>query len=137
MRNLLSLATNESSFIFNEDLFKKRIELGSPLDPTLAYDFLCFYEKKWLEKCRRYVDYIFVLFKSTDHLERFRNYFNTCHPRICPFHLRKKKNDKLSFLEVNITRENGKFVTTVCRLYSFWESFTFYTKIWFGLYLSI
>ena len=57
--------------------------MGSPLGPNLA-NFLCFYERKWLEKCppefkpvfdRSYVDDILVLLKLTDHLEKFRNYF--------------------------------------------------------------
>ena len=39
--------------------------------------------------------------------------------RICPFHLRKKKNGKMSYLDVEISLENGKFVTTVYRLPTF------------------
>ena len=44
--------------------------MGSPLKPTPANSFLCFYEKKWLEQCpdefksayyRRYVDDIFCI----------------------------------------------------------------------------
>ena len=51
-----------------------------PMGPTLANAFLCFYERKWFEKCsseikplfyRIYADDIFVLFKSTAHLEKF------------------------------------------------------------------
>ena len=55
--------------------------MGSPLGPTLANAFLCFYEKKKNDLknalefkpvfYRRYVDDIFVLFKSTDHLVKF------------------------------------------------------------------
>ena len=56
--------------------------MGSPLGPTLANAFFCFYERKWLEKSplefkpvfyRRYVDDIFVLFKSPDDLEKVHN----------------------------------------------------------------
>ena len=97
--------------------------MGSPLGPTLANAFLCFYEKKWLEKCppefkpvfyRRYVDDIFVLFKSTDHLEKFRNYFNICRPNTS-FSFEEERNGKMSFSDVEISRENDKFVTTVYR----------------------
>ena len=51
--------------------------MGSPLDPTLAYEFLCFHEQIWVNECpdefkpvycRRYVDDIFVLFGSPDYL---------------------------------------------------------------------
>ena len=83
-RNLLSLPTKKSYFIFNEVLYKQedRVVMGSPLGPTLANVFLCFYVRKWLEKCplefepvfyRRYVDNIFVSSKSTNYFERFCN----------------------------------------------------------------
>ena len=51
-RNLLSLATKESYFVSNKDLYKQKdkVSMGSPLNPTLANSFLCFYKKKWLEK---------------------------------------------------------------------------------------
>ena len=41
--------------------------------------------------------------------------------RIFPFPLRKKRNGKMSILDVEISRANGKFVTTVYQwcLYSF------------------
>ena len=61
--------------------------MGSPIGPTLANAFFCCSERKWLEKCalesklafyRRYIGDIFVLFKSTDHLEQFCNYCQTC-----------------------------------------------------------
>ena len=52
-KELLSLATKESYFIFNELLYKQidGVAMGSPLGPTLANAFLCFYEKKRLEHC--------------------------------------------------------------------------------------
>ena len=52
-RNLLSLATKESYFIFNGILWKQKdgVAMDSSLGPTLANAFLCFYERKWLEKC--------------------------------------------------------------------------------------
>ena len=47
-KELLSLATKESYFIFNEILYKQIdcVAMGSPLGPTLANAFLCFHEKK-------------------------------------------------------------------------------------------
>ena len=46
-QNLLSLATKESYFIFNKVLYKQKdgVVMGSPLGPTLANAFLCFYER--------------------------------------------------------------------------------------------
>ena len=52
-QNLLSLATKESYLIFNGVLFKQKnaAATGYPLGPTLSNVFLCFYERKLLEKC--------------------------------------------------------------------------------------
>ena len=100
-RNLLSLATKESCFIFNEVLYQQNngFSMGSPLCPTLGNAFLLFFERKWIEEClsefkpvfyRKYVDDIFVLFKSIDHPEILRNYFNTC-PLNMSFSFEKEK----------------------------------------------
>ena len=85
---LLKLATTKLSFIFDNKLYKQidGVAMGSPLGPTLANVFLCHYEKNWLNECpsqfkpvvyKRYVDDIFVLFKSKEHLKRFANYMNS------------------------------------------------------------
>ena len=87
---LLSLATKESNFIFNNKLYKQidRVAMGSPLRPSLADAFLAHHEQKWLDSCFLeckppyywwYVDDIFVLFKSSAHLKRFQSYLNSCH----------------------------------------------------------
>ena len=55
--------------------------MRSPLGPTLANIFLCFHEQIWLDSCpvefkpviyRRFVDVIFFLFRSKEHIEKFR-----------------------------------------------------------------
>ena len=111
--------------------------MGLPLGPTMANVFLSFYEIKWLEQCpkefkpvfyRRYVDDIFVLFESAEHLQKFRNQFNTCHPNMS-FSFEQEKNGKLSFLQIEVSREKGIFVTTVFRkptfsgVYTHFENF--------------
>ena len=62
--------------------------MGSPLGPTLANAFLCHYENLWLYNCplefrpvvyRRYVDDIFVLFKTKDNLLWPARYMNSRH----------------------------------------------------------
>ena len=67
-RNILSLATKESYFIFNEVLYKQKdgVAMRSPLGPTLSNAFPCFYETKCpLEFkpvfCRRYVGDVFFI----------------------------------------------------------------------------
>ena len=59
---------------------------------------------------RRYVDEIFVLFKSRDHLVKFRDYLEKCHPNF-----EEEKNGKLSFLDAELSQEGNKFTTTLCR----------------------
>ena len=110
--------------------------MGSPLGPTMA-NVLSFYEVKWLEQCpnefqpvfyRRYVDDIFVLFKSAEHLSKFRDYFNTCHQSMS-FSIEQEKDGKLCFLDVQVSPQEGHFVTTVYRkptfsaVYMHFESF--------------
>ena len=87
---LLETATSELSFIFDFLLYKQidGITMGSLLGPTCANTFLYHYEKEWLENYpshfkpivnRKYVDDIFVLFSSKDHLQLFVDYMNKQH----------------------------------------------------------
>ena len=95
--------------------------MGSPLGTTLANAFLCFHEQIWLNECpdefkpayyRRYVDDIFVLFRSPDHLEKFKNYLNSKHRNI-RFTCEKEHNNSMPFLDVLITRTSNGFKTSV------------------------
>ena len=108
-KNLLSLATPESYFIFNVVLYKEKggVAMGSPFVPTMENVFLSFYEVKWLEQCpkefkpvfyRSYVDEIFVLFESAEHLSKFRDYFNTCYPNMTFSFEQEKKWKAVIFL---------------------------------------
>ena len=123
--NLLSLATQELCFMFNGIIYKQKdgMTMGLPLGCTMEKLFLSFYEMKWLEQCpnefkpvfyRRYVDNIFVLFESAEHLSKFDAYLNTFHPNMS-FSFEQKINAKLSFLDVEEFQQQGKFVTTVYR----------------------
>ena len=68
---------------------KQTEQLWAPrLCPTLANSFLCNYEKEWLDYCpfhfklivcRRYVDDIFVLLSSMEHLQPFVDQMNKQH----------------------------------------------------------
>ena len=98
--------------------------MGSPLGPALANIFMCNFENKWLKDCRhslkpvfyrRYVDDIFVLFSSLDQAEK---YLSSKHLNI-NFSIEKENEARLSFLDVNIFREKGKFVTNVYRKKTF------------------
>ena len=95
--------------------------MGSSLGPTLANAFLCFHEQIWLNECpdefkpvyyRRYVDDIFVLFRSPDYLQKFKNYLNSRHRNIS-FTCEKEQNNSMHFLDVLITRTSNGFKTSV------------------------
>ena len=95
--------------------------MGSPLGPSLANTFLAHYEQIWFNDCpdefkpvyyKRYVDDIFVLFRSPHHLEKFNEYLTTKHANI-KFTNEKEVNRSLPFLDVLISRNNKGFSTTV------------------------
>ena len=124
-KKLLTLATKESFFLFNNKFYKQLdgVAMGSPLGPTLANAFLCFYEKQWLQQCptdckpsffRRYVDDIFVLFSSQKQVESFKSFLNSRHPNI-KFTSEIEANSQFSFLDVKLERLNSVFVTSVFR----------------------
>ena len=111
--------------MFNDILYKQKdgVAMESPLGPTMANAFLSLYEIKWLGQChnefkpvfyRRYVDDSFVLFDSAEHLSKFHAYLNTCHPDMS-FSFEQEINNKLFLLDVEVSRQQGRFVTTVYR----------------------
>ena len=88
------------------------------MGPSLANAFLCHDETKWLNDClekfkpvfyKRYVDDIFVLFKRPEHVKPFVDYMNSKHKNI-NFSFETEKDEQMSFLDVNMFHENGKFV---------------------------
>ena len=123
-KELLSLATKESYFIFNGQLYKQvdGVAMGSPLGPTLANTFLVHFEKNWLQDCPsdfkphyyRYVDGIFFLFTSPKHLEAFRNFLNGRHANMS-FTTEHEKQNIISFLDTEVIREYKTFTTSVYR----------------------
>ena len=106
--------------------------MGSPLGPTLANVFLCYHEKIWLQNSpsefkpviyRRYVDDTFLLFRSKHHIEKCRNYLNRQHKNI-KFTSETENENSFLFLDIKITRENNKFMTSVYRKPTFSGVFT-------------
>ena len=95
--------------------------MAPALGSTLANGFLCYQEKRWLDKCHekfkpvlymRFVDDICVFFRKEEHLKLFLNYFNSCHVNI-KFTSEKETNHKLSFLDIEISRNKNQFITSV------------------------
>ena len=122
---MFSLTTKESIILFHM-VFHTQVDgvaMGSPLGPSLANAFLCHHETKWLNDCpeifkprfyKRHVDDIFVLFKRPEHVKPFVDYMNSKHKNI-NFSFETEKDEQMSFLDVNVFSENGKFVFNVYR----------------------
>ena len=119
----MSLATKDSHFILDGTLYKQidGVAMGFPLGPTLANALFVYHEKNWLEHCpveyrplydRKYVDDIFVLFNSAEHLKRFHSYLNSRHLTIS-LTIENKKDNAMYFLDVNVIREKNKFTTSL------------------------
>ena len=49
-----------------------------------------------------------------NHLSKFHAYLNTCHPNMS-ISFEQEVNRKLSFLDVEVSRQQGKFLKTVYR----------------------
>ena len=120
---LLRMALENNFFNFDGKIYKQtdEVAMGSPLGPSLANAFLCFHEQIWLNDCpedfkpvyyRRYVDDIFLLFRSPEHLEKFTNYLHTKHENI-KFIYEKESNNLLPFLDILMSRLENGFKTSV------------------------
>ena len=128
-RQLLTVSVKSSCFLFN-DVYYKQIDgvaMGSPLGPTLANLFLVYHEDKWLDNCplqfrpkyyRRYVDDIFLMFESKNHVKKFLHYMNSRYPNI-KFTCEEEINNNISFLDISITRVNNKLITSLYRKKTF------------------
>ena len=81
---------------------------GSPVGPTFVHAFLLYFEKSWLQDCpsdfkphyyRCYVDDIFVLFTSLEHLEVFGNFQNGRNTNML-FTIENEIQNRISLLDV-------------------------------------
>ena len=97
--------------------------MGFSSGPTLANVFMSHFENICLENCpahfqpivyRWFVDNTFLFIRTKDHVEKFKNYLNKQHKNL-KFKSEIEENRLLSFLDITISRENNKFVTSVYR----------------------
>ena len=82
---------------------------------------------------RRYIDEIFVQFKSKEHLKLFVNHINLKH-KIIKFTFETEDSNNFSFLDVKIIRRNKRFVTSIFRKATFTGVFTNYDSFIFDTY---
>ena len=131
---LLTVTMSESLVLFDGEYYKQidGVAMGSPLGPTFANILLSYREQIWLINCpcefkpvidKRYVDDTSLLFRSKDHIEKFRCYLNCQHPNI-KFTSEIEENNSRSFLDIKITRVNNSFSTSIYRKVTFSGVFT-------------
>ena len=132
---LLSLSVKYChKFIFYGHLYPHidGVAMGSPLGPLFANIFMSFHEQKWLNSCpssfksllyRRYVDDYFILFCFLDHVPLFLDYLNRQHANIT-FTAEIECDGKLPFLDIDISRSESKFATSVYHKRTFTGLFT-------------
>ena len=72
---------------------------------------------------RRYVDNTFLLFRLKHHIEKIRNYLNRQQKNI-KFTSETENENCIPFLDIKITRDNNKFMTSVYRKPTFSGVFT-------------
>ena len=124
-KSLLELSVLNSFFIFAGKFYRQidGLGMGLPLGPTFANIFMCFHEVSWLANCpldfkpifyNRYVDDTFLIFKHPSHVKLFFDYVNSQHNSI-KFTMELESNNSLSFLDCNVTKSNGRFLTSVYR----------------------
>ena len=103
---------------------------------------------KWLEQCPNESNQfftedmlmIFLFYLNQLNISKFHTYLNTCHPNMS-FSFEQETNGKLAFLDVEVSQQQGKFVTTVYRkptfsgVYTHFDSF-FTTNIqsWYDMH---
>ena len=113
MRKLFVFATSHTHFIYNGQYYDQinGVQMGSPLGPLLANLFMGHHEKSWIDSYSgpkplhycRYVDDIFCIFESEDHVAPFLNYLNDQHADI-KFTVEKEVDGKLPFLDILISK---------------------------------
>ena len=126
LMKLLIMVLTLNVFVFNGIHYLQRVgtAMGSKVAPTFANLFMgmletfilnnsaefvnSIYKRTWL----RYIDDIFLLWSGTEEeLERFIVHINTLHPTIKFTTNYNFKERSVSFLDVNVTINKGKFIT--------------------------
>ena len=128
-KKLLELAVVDTAFVFNGKAYIQTdgMAMGSPLGPTFANIFMCSLEERMLDDCPlaylplfygRYVDDTFLLFRYREQAESFLEHANGRHPNI-KFTSEYEENNKLSFLDIVVSRDNDRFNTSIFRKKTF------------------
>ena len=128
-KKFLELTLKDTLLKFNDKIYRQRdgLAMGGPASGQLANVFLCHHETNWLDQCplkfrpvlyKRFADDTFLLFRDKSHIAPFVDYLNKQHPAM-RFTSETEQNNTLSFLGINVNRENNNFTTSVFRKNTF------------------
>ncbi|CAF3033919.1 unnamed protein product [Rotaria sp. Silwood2] len=137
LKTLLNLAIRDAPFRFQNRIYKQidGVAMGNPLAPIIADLWMQKMEQKlnrfstnkpmiWL----RYVDDVFCLFTiSKTKILEFHTRINKWHNNL-HFTLKFEENNSIEFLDVLVTREQNRLITSLYRkpthtgLYMLWDS---------------
>lgn len=123
LKGLLKACTTEAPFKCPDGKLYYQIEgvsMGSPLGPTYANFYMCDLENKVIHNASekpktycRYVDDIFVVVRNEEQLRKLKQDMEEA--SILKFTYELSVENKIAFLDVNIEKSDGKYVTTVHR----------------------
>ena len=110
--------------------------MGSLLGPLFAYFFMDSFEKKIMPKLEelgvkcwlRYVYDTFVVLKNKTKLSLILETLNSQQPRI-KLTYEEESNNRLPFLDVQVTKKNSKLPTTIYRKPTFTELYLRWTSL--------
>ena len=121
---LTSLCLRSTYFQLGDKFYEQTDEaaMGSPLSPVIANLYLKNLEETAIQSAPskpklwvRYVDDTFVIWPhGPDRLQSFHQHLNKQHPKI-QFTVKEEKDDQLPFLDVLVTKERGRLLTSVYR----------------------
>ena len=123
LQKLFQFATSQTNFLFIGSIYDQvdGVAMALPLAPILANIFMGYHEKEWIRNYnyggllyyKRYVDDIFSVFETKDHVVSCYSYINRQHSNI-KFTTETEKNGKLPFLDVLVCNKPN-LVTSVYR----------------------
>ena len=120
--SLLSLCTTDSIFKFGHLKYKQTdgVTMGTPLAPLISEYFLRKLEEKFTVEHKeikfycRYVDDCFLLADISLNSLMIQNWFNILHGKL-KFSIETEEENKISYLDILVTRTNTSFETSIFR----------------------
>ena len=135
-RKLLNWTCKTTTLQFDGKFYHQidGMAMGSPLDPAMADIFMNWLVETACTKSNhqftvyRYIDHLFLTFDDPNPIDHVFSTFNSIHQKI-KFTKENQENNKLAFLDVQITKNSDCIETSIFRkntnlgIYTRWESY--------------